>query len=339
MNTLLSKFVLQRLGATSTSAFKTASRAGFTLLELLVAALLAGLVVSGLLTLVVQLLEVDARESSRSETQRDMQLAMDYISTELRQAVYVYTGECLYGQAGSGCPQGGNSLATRLQGPLGANARPVLAFWRHEPLPSALRDDCRDDAAQATAAGVPCITGSSYALIVYALSTENPNAIWQGRARIVRYALTQFTSTGTATPGYRNPFDQAGGTTTADPFGSWTPPAGAALGGQAAVLTDYVDFGEGATATAVAFPTPPSNLCPETPPPTPTRYSFSPVTPPGPIGFYTCVSPSTPGSYQEVLLFLRGNAFGRPSVFTDTSFLTTLETRVQTRGVLERNGN
>ncbi len=338
MNTLLSKFVLQRLGATSTRAFKKASQAGFTLLELLVAALLAGLVVSGLLTLVVQLLEVDARESSRSETQRDMQLAMDYITTELRRAVYVYTGECLNGQAGSGCPQGGNSLANRLQGPLGPNATPVLAFWRHEPLPRAVREECRTNLPQQVAAGVPCITGSSYALVVYALSTENPNAIWQGRARIVRYALTQYTGAGNPTPGYRNPFDQGGGVS-ADPFGSWAPPAGAVLGGQAAVLTDYVDFGEGATATAVPFPAPPNLLCPTTPPPNTTPYSFSPVNPPGPIGFYACVSPSVAGSYQEVLLFVRGNAFGRPSVFTDTSFLTTLETRVQTRGVLERNSN
>uniref|UniRef100_A0A832H3Z8 Uncharacterized protein n=1 Tax=Oscillatoriales cyanobacterium SpSt-402 TaxID=2282168 RepID=A0A832H3Z8_9CYAN len=97
---------------------------------------------------------------------------------------------------------------------------PVLAFWRTEPLPVAIRNLCAanvNDIAQGrdnalTAAGVPCISGNTYALVVYAVDT-NPGATWAGRARLVRYKLSQFTDSATdegdQSTGYANPLRSA----------------------------------------------------------------------------------------------------------------------------------
>ncbi|NEQ25006.1 MAG: type II secretion system protein, partial [Microcoleus sp. SIO2G3] len=70
---------------------------GFTLVELLVVTLIAGGIVSALMLLVVELLTADQRDASRNATQQDMQRSLDYISTELRDAIFVYSGDCLYG--------------------------------------------------------------------------------------------------------------------------------------------------------------------------------------------------------------------------------------------------
>jgi prepilin-type N-terminal cleavage/methylation domain-containing protein len=66
---------------------------GFTLTELLVVVIISSIIVSALLGLVVQLTGTEQRESVRTETQREMQMALNYIASDLRQAVYIYEGE------------------------------------------------------------------------------------------------------------------------------------------------------------------------------------------------------------------------------------------------------
>ncbi|MGG6296272.1 prepilin-type N-terminal cleavage/methylation domain-containing protein [Leptolyngbya sp. AN02str] len=344
MNQSLRKRVLKRF-----LRDRKSSQAGFTLTEILIAAIVAGLVISGLLYLVVELLQVDLRESARNETQREMQNAMDYMATELREAVYVYTGDCLNG--GAGCPGIAARLPAEVSGP---TAVPVLAFWKHQRYPAGLRAACGTTPGLTIGGrAVGCITGSSYALVVYSVTTDNPTDIWQGRSRIVRYALPEFTENGATwvrTPGYRNPADATvaapgGGAGLADPFSVWQPAdPGRLQGGTTAVLVDFVDSGEGAQAAGINFPANRNALCPPDSATTPpTQYSVSPPatgTLPNEMGFYACVRPYRAGFYQDVTLFLRGDAFGRPSIFEgagfDSSFLTTLETRVLTRGVLDR---
>ena len=63
---------------------------GFTLLELLIAMVIGSIIVSTLLYGVVNILQTDQRDASRSDTQRDMQMAMDYITRDVREATYVY---------------------------------------------------------------------------------------------------------------------------------------------------------------------------------------------------------------------------------------------------------
>ncbi|RMF65872.1 MAG: prepilin-type N-terminal cleavage/methylation domain-containing protein [Cyanobacteria bacterium J069] len=307
----------------------TSQTAGFTLTELLIVAIISSIIISGLMYLVVELLTADQREASRSETQREMQQALDYISAELREATFVYRGRCL----GAGIPAnaaavppepGCPGLQAALAGALPANTTPVLAFWKQDPLPNALRERCRTTQVVAGNYPVPCVTGSSYSLVVYSLNTGNPTNLWRGRARITRYVLQEFTQSGTnwsKTAGYVAP---SGGA-----FASWQPASGETLttnGSNPAVLVDFVDDGQAANALGVPAP-----ACSA-------GYNLSPENAIYRGGLYACVSNETATSqFRDVSLFIRGNAFGRPSIASDREFTTTLQTRVLGRAVLERN--
>ncbi|MBI4779851.1 MAG: prepilin-type N-terminal cleavage/methylation domain-containing protein [Oscillatoriophycideae cyanobacterium NC_groundwater_1537_Pr4_S-0.65um_50_18] len=335
---------------------RNAETKGFTLLELLVTVAIAGGIVSGLMLIVVQLMGTDQREASRSETQREMQMAMDYISAELREAVYVYTGsnlQCAGGTSGGGCVP----LTSYLPASLSNNSVPIIAFWKQQPFPettAGVRGQCYGNNPPR---GVSCLTGSSYALIVYSLS-KAPSTIWSGSARITRYALTEFDSQGNLNKGYVNPGafnnfatwpfgkDDRTGTGQIVDLRNVTVLSGRATGAPADIppvaLVDFVD-GEprpgGATACSGDG----------------TSYSISPTdamlnSTPGfnstVRGFYACVSirPQAAGNVQQevdigvnqdVLLYLRGNSDGRPGI-TGDGFLPALETRVLSRGVLTK---
>jgi prepilin-type N-terminal cleavage/methylation domain-containing protein len=316
------------------------SNQGFTLLELLVVTLIAGGLVSGLMYLVVELLTADQRDASRNATQQDMQRSLDYMANELREAVYVYPGECI-GTAPqpSGCP----GLLNHLPDGLSEHV-PVLAFWKLQPLPPTLVNLCNASPADDLPQDIPCVTGHSYTLVLYFLETTSPGTVWTGEARVRRYALAQFSySTGTENTGYvfpiaaqdkklfaNWPFDEEG-----------NPPSGGRPGGTLAnwpVLTDFVDSSTSGTAPS----------CPNDPDtvddPTTTNvdegrdYSPSPTT--GASSFYACISVANGEiDNQDVLLYLRGNAYKRPGVNTRNEFRPILSTRVLSRGILDINPN
>lgn len=308
------------------------STQGFTLIELLVTTAIGGLIVAGLTYIVVELMGVDQSESARSETQREMQMALDYITVDLREAVRVYSGDFL--QCAGGC----KPLTDYLPESLSSNSVPVLAFWKQQPFPDRVRDACQ---SASPPAGVNCLSGSSYALVVYSLSKANPNRIWSAdNARITRYALTEFDTSGNSNPGYVNPGVQGN-------FDRWpldksrdTNLQSRRPTGSAAALVDFVDLMQSDEAAA----------CPE-------NYSKSPKETGQPAGvanliaarsFYACISPrqtnltnsdgttTTIGSdlNQDVILYIRGNAKGRPGVTGNRVFLPTLQTRVLIRGLL-----
>ena len=202
---------------------KRSDRGGFTLIELLVSMLIASFMVSGLLYLVVEILQTNQRDASRSDTQRDLQMAMDYIVRDVREATYVYgvdpsdpTGKqsCLavYGKniattrgVDRKCTGLLDFLPDFLKPPAKAGDKgnyPVLAFWRPEPLPVGIRDLCRANfatvgdkgTANALLNATPCISQRMYTLVVYSLSTEDAGSFsWKGKARIKRYQLPHFT--------------------------------------------------------------------------------------------------------------------------------------------------
>lgn len=206
-------------------ASKGPKNRGFTLIELLVAMLISGLIVSGLLYGVVEILGINQKDSSRNDTQRDMQAAIDYITRDLREAFYVYGTEigvdatgnpttqlvsCLSeSPTGGAAARGANGQCTGLLSYLPAHLRaanniPVLAFWKPEPLPQAVAKYCKDNANgigrlpsdtgyKAGLDRVPCVAQRMYTLVVYSLNTDPTGGIWKGRARIKRYALPHFT--------------------------------------------------------------------------------------------------------------------------------------------------
>lgn len=333
---------------------------GFTLLELLVVTAIGAGLVSGLMFIVVQLMETDQREASRSETQREMQMALDYISTELKEAVYVYTGAQLNALVvGSGGTNGSYLPASVVN----SNSVPVLAFWRQYEFPEVAKQFCKTNAgdlpANVTARlGINCEAGSSYALIVYSIRRKTGS--WQGEAQLTRYALTEFKSStplninqGYVNPGgFQNfafwPLDKAPGPsiTTVNLQGdrleaayAGRTPKGRDPGrpdGSAFVLVDYV-----ALNNVSMTPSCPAN----------DNYVISPDdAATTPRGFYACLRPRVDenpvsrledGENQEVILFLQGNVSGRPGYTTalgarTADKLPALETRVLSRGILNR---
>ena len=335
---------------------KRRKSAGFTLIELLVAMVIASIITSVLLFLVVQLLQTSQRESARSDTQREMQMALDYIGRDLREAVYVYDGNCL---AATPTPPAGSSCTGLLKTDslpatisTGANNLPVLAFWRVDPLPPKIDDLCKanagafsekpgtaQDAALVPINGIPCVSRRMYTLVVYSLNWDTGNQ-WKGRARITRYQMPQYSySAATAasiTPGWLFP---AGGDVS---FMSWPLDAKQADNRLAKptpdssntqVLVDFVDQKGLSSGTTDA-------VCPAVPltaPVTP-GYVLTPASANN-RGFYVCVKggESNGNLNQEVSVFLQGNAAGRPGLQLSTSNVPiSMQTRVMTRGSLDK---
>ena len=79
-------FLLKRLRL----RFGKGKTGGYTVLELLVTVVISTIIVIALVDLVVDLLQSDRREYARAETQREMQMALDYMVNDLREAAYVY---------------------------------------------------------------------------------------------------------------------------------------------------------------------------------------------------------------------------------------------------------
>ena len=68
----------------------THSTDGFTMIELLVGAIVAFLIIGPLLGFVVNILNDDSREQVKTTTDYELQAAVDFISEDLSQAYYIY---------------------------------------------------------------------------------------------------------------------------------------------------------------------------------------------------------------------------------------------------------
>lgn len=295
---------------------------GFTLLELLISMIVAGIVVSGLLYIVVELLQIDRRESVLNQTQRDMQRALDYISDDLREAVYIYDTPSIVADQLSDSPVGGI---------------PVLAFWRPDPIES-IPDCTVPPISTSDDLVAECNTlevrQSAYSLVVYFQKKKDDNANWSGNSRIIRYELDKYSNLDilAETTGYSDPaslrFD----------FDGWTI-SGTVTDGTNSVLVDFVDdpdkdFNQ----------SPLSDSCNSIG----TDYTIVPstATTTDNTSFFGCIKDDSPGtgidgsSNQDAYLFLRGSidgAGGAVNSFSDDSALPILETRVLMRGVLNKN--
>lgn len=346
--------------------------------ELLVSMIIGAFLVVLLLSLVVELTQTNQQDAARSQVQQDMQAAMDYITQDLREAVFVYNGECLQGNGtptqntvNTTCPGVVNHIPEAMST---GGRTPVLAFWRTERLPEAIKDLCEAQVTSLTdtdnnnqpsnalvQAGVPCISGNSYSLVVYALDTSDSD-IWQGKARIVRYKLSQFkegaTSENDQNTGYINPLNSPDSTFQQWPYGprkSDKTFANLQLedaknpgrpDNPAVALVDFVDKDDTRPADA--------NACAEfAPSPQPPATEKDPVTIANALspktgavqGFFACVrnggmgAASGSGSNQDVLLSLVGNVTGQGGFakeYDNEGRLSPLQTRVLVRGVVNK---
>lgn len=347
---------------------------GFTLLELLVSMIIGAIITVALLSLVVELTDANQKDLARSQTQQEMQAAMDYIAQELREAVYVYDGKCL---EGNGTPNSTNYATTcpglikHIPASMTQNGTtPVLAFWRTDPLPDPVLKQCANqafnsiDTFEIDGQRVPCRAGKSYTLVVYALVDNSvaPSPIWRGRARIERYQLSQFDSDGKAVAGYAPPLG-----TPQSKFIQWPYQAKVNVGSSIQVTNlqatrpsnspaALVDFVDDSASTTQYCPDKLSRITPT---------DTAPFNPKKIRSFYACVNGETLDDQaaadqksqlnvnQEILVFLQGSVAGRPgfplnrsgvgessspdALNSDSTRVSPIQTRVLTRSAYGKN--
>lgn len=349
---------------------------GFTLTELLIVVIIGGLIVSTLMALVVQLVSTEQRESARTETQREMQLALDYVASDLRQAVYVYDGSPHPVAAANSTPSYLKFLPTKYQD--GNNYRPVLAFWKPTPVdPSTAgipaysqptdTGGCNGAYAETNAKRRECnnlwLQRRTYSLVVYfevpRKAATNPNDIWKGQSRIERYELSKYSniSNFTRNVGYVDPGELGAGGFASWPYsgttncqaadcGASTPAAGTPTNatGSVATLIDFVDTSQVLGTRGDKVRAQERDSCP-------TSYLIQPATNanyPDP-SFFMCIRDSRPAAVvgasdvvsndvQDIQIYLRGNAGGQGRLAGDIP-LSSMETRLTMRGVIDKQVN
>lgn len=326
---------------------------GFTLTEVLVSIVIAGIIVSGLLSLVIELLQIDRREITLERVQRDMQSAMDYISDDLEEAVYVYDNDQLLDIVDD-IEQLSDVMG--MGGVGSGDAVPLLAFWRTVPL-----DDVDLEACNGTdeACRVARTRRASYSLVVYYQQHRNdadPNNPWRGESVIRRYELPEYPDSANfsaanladeTSVGYVDPISDTGKTN----FETWEPDVAPALvEGESQVLVDFVQEIDIDASNPVNCPALIANFnSPLTGETDLTAEEYNYVLSPGATtdrsGFFACIRQpqlenDTFRTTQDVYLFLRGNAetenrFLGPS--GNDSRFPLLQTQVKLRGVINRD--
>lgn len=301
------------------NSFVRKPKTGFTLVELLVAMVMAGIMVSVLLSIVINLLQTDQREASRNQTQGEMQSAMDYITSDLREAVYVYND------------------ATKIKDYIpefNSSYKPVLAFWKTNLISEELLKplgDCSSftEATMQAECNNLLLKRSQYSLIMYLQSKNASNSIWRGQSRIMRYELPKYATIAKdkieQSVGYVDPSQEN------TSFRNWPKDNLSDISLQKArprqsnfpVLTDFVDNPD----NNIKVP-----ICDQS------NYSRTPPTSSQDLNtsFFACIRQEEAGFNQDVFIFLRGDAIGRPGAFGNGEFLPTLQTQVIVRGVIDK---
>ncbi|MBF2064903.1 MAG: hypothetical protein IGS39_10855 [Calothrix sp. C42_A2020_038] len=287
---------------------------GFTLIELQVAVILAFLVITPLLGFMINILDTDRREQAKATSEQEIQTAIDYISRDLEQAIYVYDADGLTRNFNSNPSLSGIKdqipPAKEAPGCRDANeCQPILVFWKRKLLedaitvPNSTATDNLDDTFV-------------YSLVAYYLIKDS-NTTWSKAARIARFEISDGVQSrdGINCPGYPleeryingrcpNPgfkrFDLTKvGNNLREKLNQWE-----AAGSKESpytqrvdVLVDYIDQ----SITSVPPATCPANTNDTT---------WSIVAPTNMTGFYACVE-TRKTLNSRVQVFLRGNALAR----------------------------
>ncbi|MGK7924477.1 MAG: hormogonium polysaccharide secretion pseudopilin HpsC [Spirulina sp.] len=320
--------------------------AGYTLIELLVAMIIAVLVISPLLGLAVNLLQTDRQEQAKATSEEELQLAADYIARDLKQAVYVY-------DAGALERVGSNDTNSGIQDqiPPGAPAtgcnntntcEPVLVFWKRRPMTDVVP---RQSTSDCDLVPTDCDDTFVFSLVAYYLILDdNANDVWSGAARIGRFELQD---------GVVDPFNPTLPTGGSNYLANAQPDVGFQLfnlslsgsdlssimnrwrkdtpnyANSVDTLIDYIDR----TPTTAAERTALENACPDDTIPDPSNptetinvWSLSPSATNQadfPLSFHACVN----NQDNAAIVYLRGNAFAR--IQLDDNALVSTENRVK----------
>jgi len=144
---------------------------GMTLVELLVGAIMAFLILTPMLGFVVDMLNTDRREQVKSNTEQDIQAAVDFIAQDLSQAIYIYD------QAGITA-----TTAKLPPPPTNTTGTPILVFWKRQqiknavPINSAVTakkpSDCKSNPGQCNDTYVLSLVA------YYQIRDTTPNLTW-----------------------------------------------------------------------------------------------------------------------------------------------------------------
>ena len=177
--------------------------AGFTLVELLVALAMSSIIITVLLEFMISVITTDSNEQIKINSEQEIQIALDHISRDLQEAIYIYDAA------------GINAIKPQLLYPNDDNKTPILVFWKREILDN---NSAGED---------------NSSLVVYYLDNSS-STIWSKAARISRWQIKK------NNPGF-NPFNIAQSNTVEDAMINWQKSETAAYTTDANVLIDYVD--------------------------------------------------------------------------------------------------
>jgi prepilin-type N-terminal cleavage/methylation domain-containing protein len=224
--------------------------AGFTLVELLVALAMSSIIITLLLQFMISVITTDSDEEIKINSEQEIQIALDYISRDLQEAIYIYDAA------------GINAIKPQLRYPNDNTKTPILVFWKREILDN---DSAGED---------------NSSLVVYYLDNSS-STIWSKAARISRWQIKK------NNPGF-NPFNIAQSNTVEDAMINWKK-SGTAYTDAADVLIDYVDQTTDSppAATCPANTTTPPITWSTITPSTITPSTITPSN--GMTGFYVCV--------------------------------------------------
>jgi type II secretory pathway pseudopilin PulG len=305
---------------------------GFTLVELLIGLVMAFLVLTPLFGLMISIMNTDEKEQAKTTSEQELQTAIDFITRDLQQAVYIYNSQGVTNNYNTIAANSGikDSLPTVTDGV------PILVFWKQELVSNVIptTGTKKDDA-------------SIYSLVAYYL-INSPSTIWSNTARIARWQIKDGvrspsdTSGVTCNPSYNTsikfvtcpspgfkPFDldmnqwQRSGSFTNDPQ----------------VLVDFID-------QTPRDQTNVPNITPSCANANQSSVTITPISSATMTSFYACVSNyADPTNQGQVIstaqIFIRGNALARIQTsnidYKDKSqqtYFPTVSAIIQARGSL-----
>lgn len=317
---------------------------GFTLIELLVAMVLAVLVITPLMAFMINIMDSDRKEQAKTNTEQEIQAALDYIARDLQQAVYIYdadgvtrdqsnTNKTLWGIRDQIPPVKSAPSCSPTSASNPSVCTPILVFWKREFIANSVGISSNTQTSEAQTDD-----GYAYSLVAYYLITNpnNSNSTWSKEARIGRFqirgkvnALYANDKGNDPDTGFNPPplSDNISGATLKERMNQWQTSLGASenYGSDTPVVT-LVDF---ISTTGPSITTNTAGVCPGTNASPKLVGSLS-------GGFFACVDA------EQVLaqVYLRGNALARIQnnnlAYNDSrkNYFPTASIRAQGRGFL-----
>ena len=334
--------------------FKLAQKtSGFTLLELLVAMVLAVLVITPLLTFMVNIMDNDNKEQAKAASEQEIQSTLDYISQDLEQAVYIYDADGLNNKSNDSTPGIKDQIPPLASAPgCGSTTTtcvPVLVFWKR---------NFKQGVVPVTVNWNTLYNDTFvYSLVAYYLiQGTSVDGNWSNAARIGRFEIRDgvtdpanpTNADGTAhyitppstqtnpSPGFQLFNLTLTGQGLKTKMDLWQKNTQAAYTDQTVTMVDYIDQTQNPTGT-----------CPATNPQQVTGgfYACCPanmqqIVPPNLAGgFYACVNSST----TSAQIYIRGNALARittaGATYSDSKsiYFPTASIQIKGRGLLSTN--